>query len=306
MDIKEKFYKKMYLIRQFEETLNDFFKKGVLRGTTHGCIGQECVSVGIIESIDIKKDFVTSNHRGHGHYLALTDDVYGLACEIMGKKDGVIQGKGGSQHIHFQNFYTNGITGGMIPIAVGLALSIKIKKENSLVVAFLGDGAMNEGYVMEALNLAGVYQVPILFVLENNEYAMSTKTADFTSGKFENRIKGFDLKYKNMEAKNCLQIYDQSKSIIEEVKQNQYPYFLELQTYRFCGHSKSDHQEYKDLNRESYWKKNDPLLFLKKEIDNNNLLKIEKEVEHFVNEQFDRALKCEEPDPNLVLTHVPN
>jgi len=296
------YYKKMYLIRQVEKTIEKYFEKGVMRGTTHGYIGQEAIAVGILSNIDIEKDYVTSGHRGHGHYLAITEDIIGLAGEIMGKEIGIINGKGGSQHIKYKNFYTNGITGGMIPVAVGIGMSKKLKKESGVVISFLGDGAMNEGYVMEALNLSSVYSTPNIFILENNNYAMSTDTSKVTGGSFEKRVKGFGINYKKIKALDVFEIEEKFNEIYLEVKKNKKPYFIEIETFRFCGHSKSDKKEYFDQEKYSFWLEHDPLKKLEKEIENVDQIK--KEIDKKIEESFEKALSSKDPDPLTILKNV--
>jgi len=290
-------YKKMFLIRVFEAKVEEMFRLGKLRGTTHGCIGQEAVAVGVLENVDLSRDYVTGTHRSHGHFLALTGKVFELISELMGKKTGIVRGKGGSQHLHYGNFYTNGITGGMIPVAVGLGMAKKLKGEEGVVISFLGDGGMNEGYVMEALNLAGVYKTPNIFVLENNRYAMSTITENFTSGKFEERIKGFGLEYHCLKVLDVVEVYRFFKKIYEKVREEKYPVFIEFETYRFCGHSKSDRREYVVKEWEDFWHANDPLEKCRNRIPAKVVEDVEKEIMDFVEEEFRRALAAPYPDP---------
>jgi len=281
-------YRKMYLIREFETTLESYFAKGLLRGTTHACIGQEAIPVALSNIINAKIDFITSTHRGHGHYLAITEDVYGLACEIMGKEDGVVSGKGGSQHLHKDNFYTNGITGGMVPIGVGMAFSKKLKNEAGVVFSFLGDGGMNEGYVMEALNLASAFNAPIMFILENNNYAMSSDTKEMTGGTFAERIKSFGIMYKKIVVNDVSKlsiVFSNARKFIEE---NKKPIFIECNTFRFCGHSKSDKREYVKASEDDFWHKNDPLVRLGNKLGRNKKI-IEDEVNEMIRIEFEKA-----------------
>jgi len=302
--ILENFYKKMYLLRKTEETIEKYFEKGVMRGTTHGYIGQEVIAVAVLKDINLEKDYITSGHRCHGHYLALTEDVLGLAGEIMGKNSGIIYGKGASQHIQYKNFYTNGITGGMIPIAVGIALSKKIKKEKGLVISFLGDGAMNEGYVLESFNLAKIYNTPNIFILENNHYSMSTDTSKYTSGTFEDRIKSFGIYYKKIKALDPIEINKCFNEIYNFVSKNQEPYFIEFETFRFCGHSKSDKKEYFDKNLEDFWLINDPLKVISKKLDPKAVNKINEEIDKKIDSDFIKALNSDDPNPSEVLKNV--
>ena len=168
------FYERMFFIRRFEETLLDLFSLGKLVGTTHTYIGQEANAVGLIEHLDPDATSIFSNHRCHGHYLAFTDDAFGLLCEVMGKAPGVCGGKGGSQHLCKGNFYSNGVLGSIVPVATGIALAEKQKGTGAVSTVFLGDGTLGEGVTYESLNLASLWQLPVLFVVENNHYAQST------------------------------------------------------------------------------------------------------------------------------------
>ena len=161
-------YKMMYRIRRFEETVLDNFSSGLFHGTTHTYIGQEANAVGVISNLE-PDDLVFSNHRCHGHFIAYGGEIKALFAELMGRKTGVCGGIGGSQHIHWKNFYSNGILGGTVPIATGVSLAEKFKGTKTITVVFIGDGALGEGLVYESLNMAALWKAPILFVVENNQ-----------------------------------------------------------------------------------------------------------------------------------------
>ena len=170
-------YRSLYLIRRFEETVLEEFPRGSFYGTTHTYIGQEADAVGVLNHIQAD-DIVVSNHRCHGHFLAYGGDIRALFAELMGKTTGVCGGRGGSQHLHWKNFYTNGILGGTVPIATGMALAEKFKESQAITINFLGDGAFGEGVVYESLNMASLWKAPILYVIENNSIAQSTPIDD--------------------------------------------------------------------------------------------------------------------------------
>ena len=287
MDYNEKLYYKMALIRKTETSIEDLFSKGKLKGTTHGSKGQEAIPVAIAEFIDPEKDYICGGHRSHGHLLSLSGDVKALIAELMTKESGYVHGKGGSQHIRYKNFFCNGITGGMVPVAVGLAFAQKHRKKNNISVVFLGDGAMNEGYVMEAFNLAAVYQLPILFVLENNSYAMSTPICDTIRCSFEDRVNGFGIEYNYMEATNIHEIIKLSKQVIQKVRDQSFPQFIEFKTHRFSGHSKSDKRDYISKEIDEYWRENDPLKKIAKEIGEEKKTVIDNKI----NEEIEMAIK---------------
>lgn len=284
---RENIYKKMYLIRNVEERIETLFSQGLLRGTTHGSRGQEAIAVGVLEHIDCHADYVTGGHRSHGHYLALNPDPYPFIAELMGKETGLVGGRGGSQHIAYKNFYTNGITGGMVPVANGMAFNLKKNTENNICVAFFGDGAMNEGYVMEAINLAGVFKLPILFVLENNKYAMSTDSTFSTCGEYSERIKGLGVDYVKQKALDVEDVYNLSKNIIKKIRTDRLPAFIEFETHRFSGHSKSDSRKYIPKEVDEYWLTNDPLLKLR----NSLAISLVERIESNVNTSIELAIK---------------
>ena len=187
---KEFFYFEMKLIRCFENKLLELFEKNLLFGTTHTCIGQECNSVSFLNNIDQNNDIIWSNHRCHGHFISYSGNIVGLMAEIMGKKLGVCGGRGGSQHLHYKNFYSNGILGGSVPQAVGSSFALKNNK--SICIAFIGDGTMGSGVFYESLNLASLLNCPIVFVCENNRIAQTTPSNLVLSGSIIDRAKAFN------------------------------------------------------------------------------------------------------------------
>ena len=164
-------FHRAYLVRVVEQELLNLFAAGRLSGTTHTCIGQEMSAVALAAALDRGKDTVVSNHRCHGHYLAWADDPDGLLAEVMGKATGVCGGLGGSQHLSARGFFSNGIQGGIVPVAAGLAYAQKLAESGGIVAVCIGDGTLGEGVVYEALNMAAKWSLPLLVVLENNLYA---------------------------------------------------------------------------------------------------------------------------------------
>ena len=185
-------YRKMILIRLFEERLLKMAENGELHGTIHTCIGQEAIAVGVMAHV-MPGDIVISSHRCHGHYLARTGDIVGLLAEIMGKKGGLCGGRGGSQHICDGTFFSNGIQGNMMPVAAGMALAEKRNKTGNIVVIFVGDGTFGEGALYEALNLIGLWELPVLIVVEYNGWAQSTR-AILSAWDIAERIRGFGIR----------------------------------------------------------------------------------------------------------------
>jgi acetoin:2,6-dichlorophenolindophenol oxidoreductase subunit alpha len=254
-------YYQLYLIRKVEETLLDLFSKGLLRGTVHTCIGQEGCAVGVINAIDKSKDIVCSNHRGHGHFVAYCDDVEGLIFEVMGKTNGVCGGYGGSQHLHTKRFYSNGILGGMPPIAVGMAFAEKIESSGAISVVFVGDGAMAEGNLYESFNMASLWDIPILFVVEHNQYAQSTHFSLEHAGVLSDRAKPFGIKVSIENGNDVTAVEQKAQNIIGEIRTNSRPQLLFLETYRIAPHSKGD--DLRDIKEIETNKLNDPLILFK-------------------------------------------
>lgn len=233
-------YRKMLQIRRVEESLLQLFTRGILFGTVHTCIGQEACGVGVIQALEPARDVVWSNHRGHGHYLAFTGDLQGLISEILGKESGACGGIGGSQHLHNRNIYTNGILGGILPCAAGSAFAEKFKGSGGIVTVFFGDGALGEGVVYETFNIASLWALPILFVLEDNGYAQSTPKAFEHSGDISRRAESFDISITTQKADNVVSVWQTASRIVKEIRRDQRPHMLALQTYRLAPHSKGD------------------------------------------------------------------
>lgn len=275
MDKKEVLYR-MMLIREMEHKIESLFSQGMLRGTTHCCIGQEAVPVAMSYLIDINRDYLCSGHRAHGLSMMMTMKPETLLGEIMGKSYGMAKGLGGSQHVYYKNYFTNGITGGMATIATGIAFALKQDKSDAISVVDFGDGAMNEGYVMEAFNLASEMKLPVLYILENNGYAMSTpvETANPFSV-FEYRVKGFALPYSRVEASNFDNLFNVLEKAVKAVRETREPQFVEVLTHRFCGHSKSDKRLYIPKERDEYWHEHDCIKSVAKQLTEAEVKEVE-------------------------------
>ena len=233
-------YERMYFIRRFEETLLDLFAQGKLAGTTHTYIGQEANAVGIIDHLEPERDVVFSNHRCHGHYLAFTDDAFGLLSEVLGKATGTCGGKGGSQHLCKGNFYSNGVLGSIVPVATGIGLAEKRKGTGAISTVFLGDGALGEGVTYESLNMASLWKLPVLFVVENNFYAQSTPIELELAGSIPARGAAFGIEVAELDTTDVAEIHEAAGRAVTRIRETGEPYFLVLHTYRFSPHSKGD------------------------------------------------------------------
>ena len=234
-----RFYRRMRFIRRFEEELLGLFDEGLLRGTTHACIGQEADCVGVIEHLRAG-DHIFSNHRCHGHYLAWTGDAIGLLAEIMGKEAGVVRGVGGSQHLCAPGFKSNGVLGGTVPAAAGIALAMKQRGPGTVSAVFIGDGTFGEGVLYETLNIASLWSLPLLVVAENNGYAQSTPISANFAGDMAARFDAFGIEAHRLESTDVLEISAAAAEAIGSVREAGRPRGLIIDTYRLCHHSKSD------------------------------------------------------------------
>ena len=283
-------YQQMYLIRRTEETLLDLFSQGLLFGTVHTCIGQEAIAVGVVNAIDKSKDVIWSNHRGHGHFLAYCDNIEGLIAEVMGKETGVCRGIGGSQHLHYNNFYTNGILGGTVACAVGSAMAEKKKNSGAITVVFLGDGAMGEGIVYESFNMASLWKLPVLFVLEHNQYAQTTPTSLAHTGDLSNRPKAFGIETREIKADNVISVNRLAQECVHKVRTQQKPLFITMHTYRFAPHSKGD--DVRPAAEIETAKRSDPLTHMRwalAQINERRVASIENEVDMRIIEAVETA-----------------
>jgi 2-oxoisovalerate dehydrogenase E1 component len=244
------------LIRGVEEELLALFAQGKLFGTVHTCIGQEWTGIAIAECTE-PGDLFFSNHRGHGHFLARTDDVEGLIAEIMGKQTGVCGGRGGSQHLCSEGFFTNGIQGGIVPVAAGLALAQKLRGSSNITVVFIGDGTLGEGALYETLNIASKWKLPLLIVLENNRYAQSTSQRQTLAGDIGSRAAAFGIQTFHSNTWDPHQCLEDAAESVRLVREHGEPSFLQIDTYRLMAHSKGD-DDRDPREVKEYWSK-DPL-----------------------------------------------
>ena len=261
---------KMYLIRRFEEGAEDAYMRGLIHGTMHLSIGQEASAMGICMPLT-DQDQITSTHRGHGHCIAKGADVKRMFAEFFGKTTGYCKGRGGSMHIADVtkgNLGANGIVAGGIPIAVGAALAAKKLKNGKVAVSFFGDGANNEGAFHEALNMAAVWKLPVIFVCENNGYGMSTSTERSTAVKnIADRASAYAMPGVIVDGNNFSEVAEAAEAAVERARAGEGPTLIESKTYRYRGHSKSDRNRYRTKEEIEDWMSNrDPITLFENEL----------------------------------------
>lgn len=292
--VNHKHIKEAILIRRIEETFLELFSQGKLNGTVHTCVGQEFSAIAFAGQLE-KSDFVFSNHRCHGHYVSFTKDITGLIAELMGKKSGTCGGVGSSQHLCNNNFFSNGIQGGILPVSAGYALANKIKGNNSIGVVYIGDGTLGEGVLYETMNIISKWNIPLLIVCENNYYAQSTPQEVNLAGDILKRAEAFDIKTFKSDTWDIEGLMRNAKSSIEYVRDNIKPCFHLVETYRLNAHSKGDDnrdenevKSYIDKDFIIKFKKNEPTLF-------NKYLTL-------ANEKIQNVLEAIELDGELAMT----
>ena len=262
--------RRMYLIRRFEEGAEDAYMRGLIHGTMHLSIGQEASATGICMPL-APDDQITSTHRGHGHCIAKGADVKRMFAEFFGKTTGYCKGRGGSMHIAdvaSGNLGANGIVAGGIPIAVGAALTAKKMKTGKVVISFFGDGANNEGAFHEALNMAAIWKLPVIFVCENNGYGMSTSTERSTAVRnIADRAAAYSMPGVIVDGNNFSEVAEASHEAVARARAGEGPTLIESKTYRYRGHSKSDRNRYRTKEEIEDWMTNrDPIAAFETEL----------------------------------------
>ncbi|MTT33243.1 pyruvate dehydrogenase (acetyl-transferring) E1 component subunit alpha [Terrilactibacillus sp. BCM23-1] len=297
-------YRKMLEIREFEETVHDIFAKGELPGFVHLYAGEEAVAVGVCSHLT-DDDSITSTHRGHGHCIAKGCDLDGMMAEIYGKVTGLCRGKGGSMHIADIKkgmLGANGIVGGGFPLAVGAGLTAKVKKTDHVAVCFFGDGANNHGTFHEAINMAAIWNLPVLFVAENNGYGEAS-TYEYASSctHIADRAAGYNIPGEIVDGKDLLAVYEAAERAVNRARKGEGPTLLECKTYRNYGHFEGDTQTYKDSEeRMEEEEQNDCIKKFRNYMETQGLAKPEEldEIEDSVKKALEHAVKFGEESPN--------
>ena len=307
------FYEKMFLIRKFEEKAGQLYGAGKIGGFCHLYIGQEAVVIGILSSVK-SEDTVVTSYRDHGHILARGVDPKLVMSELTGRKDGISKGKGGSMHMFSKKnrFYGgHGIVGAQVPIGVGLGFAHKYREEKKISRVYVGDGAMSNGQVFEAFNLASLWELPVLFIIENNKYGMGTAVNRSAAGNelFE-RATVFGIKGEKINGMNFFDVSEAAIRAREYIYENSKPYVIEMDTYRYRGHSMSDPATYRSKDEVNEMKSNDPLLSMKKaliddyKIDEDKLSKIESDIKKQIKDVEKFSLESPLPELEELFTEV--
>lgn len=306
--------RKMYLIRRFEEGAEESYTRGLIHGTMHLSIGQEASAVGISLPLS-DDDMITSTHRGHGHCIAKGAEVSKMFAEFFGKETGYCKGRGGSMHIadvSKGNLGANGIVGGGIPIAVGAALSAKKQKNGKVVISYFGDGANNEGAFHEALNMAAVWKLPVVFVCENNGYGMSTSTKRSTAvANVADRAVAYNMPGVIVDGNSLSEVAEASHEAVERARRGEGPTLIECKTYRHRGHSKSDRNRYRTKEEIEDWITNrDPILLFQEQlkefgfVTDGEIEAIRADAEKEIAEAIEFAKNSPSPDLNNLTRDV--
>ena len=267
--------RKMLLIRKFEEAAEQSYMRGLTHGTMHLSIGQEASAVGACMPLS-DDDKITSTHRGHGHCIAKGADVARMFAEFFGKETGYCRGRGGSMHIadiSKGNLGANGIVGGGIPIAVGAALSAKRLKTGTVALSFFGDGANNEGAFHESLNMASIWKLPVVFFCENNQYGMSTSTAQSTAVKsIADRASAYSMPGIVVDGNDFSAVAEASDEAVARARDGLGPTLVESVTYRFRGHSRSDRNRYRTKEEIRKWMQRDPIARMSELLESHGIM----------------------------------
>lgn len=313
-DQKLKFYKDMLLIRRFEEKAGQLYGRGLIAGFCHLYIGQEAVVVGMQDCIG-DGDQVVTGYRDHGHMLACGMDPDGVMAELTGREGGYSRGKGGSMHMFSRekNFFGgHGIVGAQVPIGTGLAFSNKYKETDRVCLTYFGDGATNQGQVYEAFNMASLWKLPVVYVIENNMYAMGTSVERHASETelFKRGI-SFEIEGMEVDGMDVMKVREAGMKAVEHARSGKGPMILEMKTYRYRGHSMSDPAKYRKREEvDDIRSHHDPIEGLKKQLieageaSEDDLKAIDKDIKAVVAKSVDFAQESPLPDPEELWTDV--
>jgi acetoin:2,6-dichlorophenolindophenol oxidoreductase subunit alpha len=300
------YLRQMHLIRLFEEQAEQLYIRGMIHGTMHLSIGQEASAVGACAALQ-PDDYILSTHRGHGHCIAKGARIELMMAEFMGKETGYCRGRGGSMHIadvEGGNLGANGIVAGGIPIGTGVGLSLKMRRDSRICLTFFGDGAANEGAFHEALNMAAIWTLPVVFFCENNTYAMSMHvTRAFPIANIAERAAAYGFPGVTVDGNDLFAVHAATKEAVERARSGGGPTLIEAKTYRWRGHSKSDRNLYRTQQEIEEWKTRDPIARLQRRllelelIDEAEIAAIQDEARAAIEAAVEFARSSPDPDP---------
>ncbi|MDD3181662.1 MAG: pyruvate dehydrogenase (acetyl-transferring) E1 component subunit alpha [Alphaproteobacteria bacterium] len=306
-------WREMLLIRRFEEKAGQLYGMGHIGGFCHLYIGQEAVTVGL-QLAQHEVDTVVASYRDHGQMLAMGMDPNGVMAELTGRSGGLSKGKGGSMHMFSREkkFYGgHGIVGAQVPIGTGLAFSHKYKNDGGVCVTYLGDGAVNQGQVYESFNMAALWKLPVVYVIENNHYAMGTSKNRHTVGDLYRRGEPYGIMGHQVDGMDVTKVFEAADEALAFARSGRGPVILEMDTYRYRGHSMSDPGKYRSKEEVEMWKTTrDPIETLRARLlgeglmTDDKLKRIEKEIKEIVTRAADFALASPEPDPSELYTDI--
>ena len=308
------FYREMLKIRRFEEKAGQMYGRGLIGGFCHLYIGQEAVVVGMQAALE-PQDTVITTYRDHGHMLACGMEPRGVMAELTGRSDGYSKGKGGSMHMFSteKNFYGgHGIVGANVPLGTGIAFAHKYRQDNGVCLTYFGDGAVNQGQVYESFNMAALWQLPVIYVIENNRYGMGTSVERASAGtQLWQRGQAYGIPGEQPDGMDVRAVNAAARSAIDHARGGHGPFILEMQTYRYRGHSMSDPAKYRTKEEvQKVRTEQDPLDTLKAvliergDASEDDLKAYDREVREAVNEAADFAQASPEPDPSELYTDV--
>jgi pyruvate dehydrogenase E1 component alpha subunit len=306
-------YRDMTLIRRFEEQAGRAYQMGKIKGFCHLYIGQEAVAVGSMATVG-DDDYIIAAYREHGHALARGLHPNAVMAELFGKRDGSSGGKGGSMHIFdvSKNFYGGwGIVGGHLPTAAGMAFASKYKEENAVVLCYFGEGSIHQGVVHETLNLAQLWKLPVVFITENNKYAMGTSIERISAvTDIQKKAIGYDMAHGRVDGDDIFAVYEAIDEAVVRARDEQLPTFLDVRTYRYRGHSMSDPAKYRTKEEVEEHQRRDPITRLGNWMVDSGIAtedqldEIDAESKKAAKESVKFADKSEQPDPSTLTEHV--
>lgn len=308
------FYHDMLQIRRFEEKAGQMYGMGLIGGFCHLYIGQEAVVVGMEAALN-EQDSVITTYRDHGHMLACGMDPKGVMAELTGREGGYSRGKGGSMHMFSKekNFYGgHGIVGANLPLGTGIAFAHKYKEDGGVCLTYFGDGAANQGQVYESFNMASLWDLPVIYIIENNRYGMGTSIERASASvNFVDRAEAYNFPGMQVDGMDVIKVHEAAEEALAHVRAGKGPYMLEMQTYRYRGHSMSDPAKYRTKEEVQKMRtEKDPIETLKETLislghaDEESLKAMDKEVREKVNAAADFAQESPEPDPSELYTDI--